>query len=75
MFEISVVTTQCTAGIAFYWRFLFARCKEISPRWIGYRKSFRVRLEEKWTGKNLPSQPRHSHAALQITEIPLKNKL
>ena len=71
MFVISVVTTLCTAGIVFYLRFLFALCKEITPRWISYHKAFRVRLVEKWTGKNVPSKPRHSRAALQITEIPL----
>ena len=71
MLVISVVATLCTAGIAFYLRFLFALCKEITPRWISCRKAFRVRLEEKWSGKNLPSKPRHSRAALQITEIPL----
>jgi len=71
MLVISVVTTLCTAGVAFYLRFLFALCKEITPRGISYRNAFRMRLEEKWTGKTLPSKPRHSHAALQITEIPL----
>ena len=68
---ISVITTLCTASIAFYARFLFALCKELSPRWNNHRKPFRLRLENKGTRKRLPSRPRHSRAALQITEIPL----
>ena len=65
------VTTLCTAGIAFYARFLFALCKELSPGWNNQRKPFRLRLEKKGTRKRLPSRPRDSRAALQITEIPL----
>jgi len=75
MLAISVITTLSTAGIAFYLRFLFALCREITPRSISKRKSVRLRLEEKWTSKNLPSKPRHSLAALQITEMPLNINL
>jgi hypothetical protein len=71
MLVISVVTTLCTVGIAFYARFLFALCKELSPRWMNYRKPHRLRLEKKRTRKRLPSRPRRSRAALQITELPL----
>jgi hypothetical protein len=71
MLVISVITTLCTASIAFYARFLFALCKELSPRWNNHREPFRLRLEKKGTRKRLPSRPRHSRAALQITEIPL----
>jgi hypothetical protein len=71
MLLISVITTPCTAGIAFYLRFFFALCKELTPRWISNRKPPHLRLERKWSGKRLPSKPRHSRAALQITEVPL----
>src|ERR1700681_3365133 len=71
MLLISVITTLCTAGIAFYLRFFFALCKEFTPRWINNRKPAQLRLERKWSGKRLTSKPRHSRAALQITEMPL----
>ena len=32
----AVMTALCTAGIAFYIRFLFALCKELKHRWICY---------------------------------------
>jgi hypothetical protein len=65
MLVISVITTLCTAGIAFYARFLFALCKELSPRGNNQRKPPRLRLEKKGTRKRLPSRPRHSRAASQ----------
>ena len=71
MLAISVLTTLCTTGIAFYVRFLLALCKESAPRWISRPKPPRLRLEEIRTTKQQPSPPRHSRAALQITEIPL----
>jgi hypothetical protein len=71
MLVTSVITTLCTAGVAFYLRFLFALCKECTPRWLNYRNPARLRLEEKSTSKRLPFKTRHSHAALQISEIPL----
>ena len=36
MFVIAAMTVLCTAGIAFYVRFLVALCKECEPRRIGY---------------------------------------
>ena len=36
MFVMPVMTVLCTAGIAFYVRFLVALCKECKPRRIGY---------------------------------------
>ena len=36
MFLKTVMTLLCTAGIAFYVRFLVALCKERQPRSIGY---------------------------------------
>jgi len=71
MLAISVLTTLCTTGIAFYVRFLLALCKECAPRWTSRHKPPRLRIEEIRTSKQQPSQPRHSRAALQITEIPL----
>jgi hypothetical protein len=75
MLVISVITMLCTAGIAFYLRFLLALCKELTPRWISNRKPHRLRLEEKRTGNWLSPKPRHSRAALQITELPLNTTL
>ncbi len=36
MFVTAVMSVLCTAGIAFYVRFLVALCKECKPRSIGY---------------------------------------
>jgi len=36
MFVSAIMTMMCTAGIAFYVRFLFALYKERQPRSIGY---------------------------------------
>lgn len=36
MFLKTVMTVLCTAGIAFYLRFLVALCKESKPRSTGY---------------------------------------
>jgi hypothetical protein len=36
MFATAVMAVLCTAGIAFYVRFLVALCKECKPRSIGY---------------------------------------
>lgn len=36
MLVMAVMTTLCTAGIAFYVRFLVALCKECRVHWIGY---------------------------------------
>ena len=36
MFVTGVMTVLCTAGIAFYVRFLVALCKECKPRRIDY---------------------------------------
>ena len=71
MLAISVLTTLCTAGIAFYVRFLLALCKECAPRWISRHKPPRLRLVKIASSKQQPSKPRPSRAARQITEIPL----
>jgi hypothetical protein len=36
MVVLTVWTVLCTAGIAFYLRFLVALCKECNPRLIGH---------------------------------------
>jgi len=36
MFVMAAMTLLCTAGIAFYTRFLVALCKECKPWRIGY---------------------------------------
>jgi hypothetical protein len=42
MFLKTVVTVLCTAGIAFYARFLVALCKECKPRSSGYGVGLRL---------------------------------
>jgi len=71
MLVISVITTLCTAGTAFYLRFLLALCKECAPRRISRHKPAGLRLAETGNIQQWPSKPRQSRAALQITEIPL----
>jgi hypothetical protein len=71
MLVISLITTLCTAGIAFYLRFLFALCTEFTSRWINYHKPHRLRLDKKRTIKLSPSRPPHSSAASQIIEVRL----
>jgi hypothetical protein len=41
MLITSVMTLICTAGIAFYLRFLVALCKECKPRWVRFSKYLR----------------------------------
>ena len=74
MLVLSAMTTLCTVGIAFYLRFLFALCKDFTPRWISNRKPPRSRLEKKGTSNWLPPNRRCSRPALQFTE-PLNTTL
>ena len=46
MLVTPVMTVLCTAGIAFYARFLVALCKEYKPRRIGYWVRLRLRSGE-----------------------------
>ena len=46
MFVMWVWTVLCTAGIAFYVRFLVALCKECKPRVIGYWVRLRLAPSE-----------------------------
>lgn len=46
MFVTAVMTVLCTAGIAFYVRFLVALCKECKPRRIGYWVRLRLGSSE-----------------------------
>jgi len=68
MLLISVITTLCSTGIAFYLRFLFALCEELTPHWISNRKPARLRLEAKRTSNWLSPELLHPRAALQITK-------
>ena len=52
MFVMGAWTVLCTAGIAFYVRFLVALCKECKPRVIGYW--VRLRLD---TGGDTLAEP------------------
>ena len=46
MLLIPTMTVLCTAGVAFYGRFLVALCKECEPRRSGYRLRLRLRTRE-----------------------------
>lgn len=46
MFVITVITVLCTAGIAFYVRFLVGLCKECSPGRISYWVRLRLGSRE-----------------------------
>jgi hypothetical protein len=46
MFVITVLTVLCTAGVAFYVRFLVALCKERRPRRIGHWVRLRLGSRE-----------------------------
>jgi len=52
MIVATVWTVLCTAGIAFYLRFLVALCKECKPRLTGYW----VRLRSGF-GEDTPVEP------------------
>ncbi len=53
MFVTGVMTVLCTAGIAFYVRFLVALCKECKPRRIGYWVRLRLSSGENAIAKLL----------------------
>jgi hypothetical protein len=42
MLITSAITLLCTAGIAFYLRFLLALCRECKPRWLAFSKHLRL---------------------------------
>ncbi len=46
MLLIPAMTVLCTAGVAFYLRFLFALCKECRPRRSGYWLRLRLGSRE-----------------------------
>ena len=51
MFAMAAMTVLCTAGIAFYVRFLVALCKECTPRRIGFRVRMRLASDEDVIGE------------------------
>jgi hypothetical protein len=72
MLLIPMVTMLCTAGTAFYVRFLFALWQECKPRFTGHRtpKPPRVRVDKLSVHSTPPSKTFRDRAALQVTEIP-----
>jgi hypothetical protein len=46
MLGMAVMTALCTAGIAFYVRFLLALCKECPPRLIAFWARLRLNSAE-----------------------------
>ena len=51
MFVMAAMTVFCTAGIAFYARFLVALCKECKPRRIDYWARMRLASGEDATAE------------------------
>ena len=51
MFVMAAMTVLCTAGIAFYVRFLVALCKECKPLEISYWVRMRVASGENAIGE------------------------
>jgi hypothetical protein len=51
MFVMAAMTVLCTAGIAFYVRFLVAPCKECKPRRIGFWVRMRLGSDEDAIGE------------------------
>ena len=51
MFVTAAMTLLCTAGIAFYVRFLVALCKECKPRRIGFWVRMRLGSDEESMGE------------------------
>ncbi len=51
MFAMAAMTVLCTAGIAFYVRFLVALCKECKPRRIGFWVRMRLASDEDVIGE------------------------
>jgi hypothetical protein len=72
MLLTSFITMVCTAGTAFYLRFLFALCKEYNSRVSRDRRPRPPRLRlEKLHVTPPPRKDFRHRAARQITEIPL----
>ena len=51
MFVMAAMTVLCTAGIAFYLRFLVALCRECKPRRIGFWVRMRLGSDEDAIGE------------------------
>jgi hypothetical protein len=51
MFVMAAMTVLCTAGIAFYVRFLVALSKECKPRRIGFWVRMRLAADEDAIGE------------------------
>jgi hypothetical protein len=67
MFATGLMTLLCTAGIAFYVRFLVALCKEYEPRRIGYWARWRLRSGENTTSElQEPKKPVTRAAGKQV---------
>lgn len=49
MVLMAVITTLCTAGVAFYVRVIVALCKEYKKRWIAYLVRIEPEEEEDYT--------------------------
>ena len=65
---IPVITTLCTAGAAFYLRFLLALCQECKPRWFNHHQPPQPRLVKRFAAHHPPSESRYR--VPQIKQIP-----
>jgi hypothetical protein len=63
MFVMVLMTVLCTAGIAFYLRFLVALCRECKPRPIGYWVRLRLASGEDTIAELQESEQRVDRAA------------
>jgi hypothetical protein len=63
MLVMAVMTGLCTAGIAFYVRFLVALGGECKPRWIGYWMRLRLDARQSASGERQERQRATARAA------------
>jgi hypothetical protein len=59
----TIITTLCTAGIAFYLRFLVALCEESRLHWIGYLVRLHVDSNENIVSASQEGETSLPHAA------------
>jgi hypothetical protein len=71
MLAMSAITMFCTAGVAFYVRFLLALWKEIKPGLIAYWRLLRTGFEQKVTAVTPRPKLRPSRVALRRVEAAL----
>jgi hypothetical protein len=69
MLAMSVITTLCAAGVAFYLRFLYALWKEMKPGLIEFSRRFRPRLGRNVAPGLTRSNRTRPREALRLIEV------